>query len=393
MSTKIQIPAIRYEQGGRVMYAAVMEPRALVKLVEEPKVWNPVSKSGVTGTNRSLSKPHVAGIVDYMERTLAGTNGEYVMDSVTLYGDDADLEFAPDKPGDAPIQSGVLGISLDALFDIGNGQHRITAHETIINNHPDPNDPVAIAQRNVGQPVVIVADRSPLHRAQDFVTLQRNVKSLPGSLAESMDRSQPLNAFLIDLCKVPNAPAILGNYGDRLEFDKDVISKYGQQLLTYKSYRYITGTALIGVDQRTTAGWKKSVNSAFDKDRAVLESEIQLMWDEWGKLPGIADVLAGTKSPLELREQSLILGGAVSYACAYAVHLLKVREGLGLGDAVKRLTTVNFDRPTRTPTEQAPLTSTETIFAGNIIDPATGKVASGRPAWEAAGEVLYDTVK
>jgi hypothetical protein len=400
MSTKITIPAIQYKQGGRTMYTAVMEPRALVKLVEEPRVWNPVKKGsgGDIGTNRPLSQPHVAGIVEYMDRTLPQDDGEFVMDGVTLYGDEHELDFTSNKPDDhGPIQQGELAINLDTRFDIGNGQHRITAHERIIGSHPDPDDPVAVAHRNIGQPVVIVADRNPLHRAQDFVTLQRNVKNLPGSLAESMDRSQPLNAYLIDLCKVDDAPRILGNApespGDRLEFDKDVITKHGKQLLTYKAYRYISGTAMIGVDQRTTAGWKKAVNHTFESD-PKWKDELKAMWREWGNLPDIAGVLAGDELPEKLRDRSLVLGGAVTYACAYAIHLLNVKDGVSLAAGVQRLAKLNFDRPTRIPDEKdGPLTKKDTIFAGTIIDPATGKVGSGRPAWEAAGEELYSKIK
>src|SRR5262245_46530394 len=120
MSTQIHIPAIEYRQGGRTMYTSVIEPGALIKLVEEPRVWNPVSKAGdPAGTNRPLSKPHMQGIVAYMERTLPKSDGEYVMDGVTLYGDEEELSFVPvDADDRSPIRMGRLGINLDAKFDI-----------------------------------------------------------------------------------------------------------------------------------------------------------------------------------------------------------------------------------------------------------------------------------
>src|SRR5262245_11120390 len=112
--TKIVVPAVRFHQSGRTMYSTVMEPRALVKLCEEPRVWNPIKKEGDIGTNRPISKAHVQGIVDYMERTLPGTNGEFVMDSVTVYGDSNDLDFESFQGQTGPIQAGELGIDLDA---------------------------------------------------------------------------------------------------------------------------------------------------------------------------------------------------------------------------------------------------------------------------------------
>lgn len=58
---------------------------------------------------------------------------------------------------------------------------------------------------------------------------------------------------------------------------------------------------------------------------------------------------------------------------------------------------MNFDRPRQTegapaPSDEHPITSDESLFAGNLIDPVTGKVGSGRPAWEAAGDALYKAI-
>jgi DGQHR domain-containing protein len=388
--TTISVPAVQFKQGGRTMYSTVMEPRALVKLCEEPRVWNPIKKDGEIGTNRPLSKPHVQGIVAYMERTLPATNGEYVMDSVTVYGDPDDLEFKPFPGQSGSIQAGTLEIDLDAEFVIGNGQHRITAHELIAMLHGDPHDPVGAAHRRTGQPVMVVADLNPLHRAQDFVTLQKNVKSLAGSLSESMDQSQPINAFLIDLCYRDDIP-ILGKDGDRLEFDKDIISKFSPQLMAYKTFRYASGTATIGVGERTTTGWKKTVNEQFEAD-PKLRDELIAMWQGWGRLPGVADVLDGTLAPDVFRREYLTMTSAVMYACAYALHLLRHQDDIPLGDGVKRLASIDFRRPPA-PSPDRTLTKKDSFFVGTMIDPATGKVGSGRPSWEAAGVEVYDAVK
>jgi hypothetical protein len=56
---------------------------------------------------------------------------------------------------------------------------------------------------------------------------------------------------------------------------------------------------------------------------------------------------------------------------------------------------VNFDRPRLDglpPSEDKPITPDETIFAGSLIDVATGKMGSGRPACEAAGDALANVV-
>ena len=56
---------------------------------------------------------------------------------------------------------------------------------------------------------------------------------------------------------------------------------------------------------------------------------------------------------------------------------------------------MNFDRPRLEgppPSEEKPITADETIFAGSLIDVTTGKMGSGRPAWEAAGDALAGVV-
>lgn len=388
--TKIVVPAVRFTQSGRTMYSTVMEPRALVKLCQEPRVWNPIKKDGDMGTNRPISKPHVQGIVEYMERTLPGTSGEFVMDSVTVYGNPADLVFEPTPGQSGPIQSGELAIDLDAEFVIGNGQHRITGHEIIATEHGDPHDPVGAAHREIGQPVMVVADQAPLRRAQDFVTLQRNVKSLPGSLAESMDQSQPINAFLLELCYRDDIP-LLGTQGDRLEFDKDVISKFSPQLMAYKTYRYASGTFLIGVGERTTTGWKKAVNAQFEANPAARD-DIIAMWQGWGSLPGVAEVLGGSLTPEVFRKDYLTMTAAVIYASAYALYLLQGKEGISVSEGLKRLAGLEYRRPTP-PESGTELTKKDSFFVGTMIDPLTGKVGSGRPSWEAAGVEIYNAVK
>ena len=64
---------------------------------------------------------------------------------------------------------------------------------------------------------------------------------------------------------------------------------------------------------------------------------------------------------------------------------------MALGNSPMRLEAVyagvDSNRPARTPIQAPPLTPAEWFFAGNLIDPETGTIGSGRTAREAAGAV------
>jgi hypothetical protein len=283
-------------------------------------------------------------------------------------------------------------LSYGAQFDVGDGQHRIGAESDVIKAHDEEGDPVIERLRQAGQPAVIVIDDNPLHRAQDFTDLQRNVKPPTGSLALSMDRRQPINRFVVELIQHPELPIFAK--GDRVEFLKDSPGKLSSKLFSFKTVRYITGTAMVGVSQRTAVGWEKAANAAVEADRAGAMRDMVGLWKGLGTLPDIAEVITGKLIPAKLRERSLITTAGVQYAIAYAMYLAHENK-IAYGAAAAALAEVNFDRPRLVgppPSEEKPITPAETIFAGSLIDVATGKMGSGRPAWEAAGDALANVV-
>ena len=129
----------------------------------------------------------------------------------------------------------------------------------MIKAHDEEGDAVIDRLRLAGQPAVIVIDDNPLHRAQDFTDLQRNVKPPTGSLGLSMDRRQPVNRFVVELVQRADIPIF--SQGERVEFLKDSPGKLSAKLFSFKTVRYITGTALVGVGQRTIVGWEKAQGS------------------------------------------------------------------------------------------------------------------------------------
>lgn len=388
MSMRLELPAVGYKQGRRRMVVTAMEPPALVRMVHRPDTWNPLGEQ--PHGNRPQDKAHRAGIAEYLEN-----EEEWVLGSVVLYASPRDAQFTPDAEWeDAPIAPGRLTLNYGAEFDVGDGQHRIGALSDVIKTHNEEGDAILARLREAGQPAVIVIDDDPLHRAQDFTDLQRNVKPPTASLALSMDRRQPMNRFVIDLVQRQDIPVFAR--GDRVEFLKDSPGKLSAKLFSFKTVRYMTGTALIGVTQRSALGWEKAANRAVTADPEGAMAAAIEMWKGLGALPGIADVVTGKLTPAKLRERSLLTTAGVQYAVAYALYLSH-EDGIDYGAATEALASVNFERPrldakAPRPSEATPITVEESIFAGNLIDPNTGKMGSGRPAWEAAGEALHDAI-
>lgn len=389
MATWIKLDGIGYKQGSRRMVVTAMPPLALVRLVNPPEVWNPLGEQ--PHGNRPQDKEHRQGIADYLEE-----EPEWVLGAVVLYVNPRDAVFEVDEmTDDQPVAKGTLSLSYGAQFDVGDGQHRIGALSDVMKLHNEEGDPVFERLRVAGQPAVIVIDGDLLHRAQDFTDLQRNVKPPTGSLSASMDRRQPINRFVVELVQSSALPIFSG--GDRVEFLKDSPGKLSTKLFSFKTVRYITGTAMIGVGERSATGWDKASNAAVagDKERAMIE--MVELWKAVGELPGIADVISGRLTAAKLREKSLLTASGIQYAVAYALYQAH-ESGVGYGEAVRALAPVSFDRPrvdpeSPQPSEDNPVTTEESVFAGNLVDPVTGKIGSGRPAWEAAGEALFRRIE
>jgi hypothetical protein len=85
----------------------------------------------------------------------------------------------------------------------------------------------------------------------------------------------------------------------------------------------------------------------------------------------------------------------VQYAIAYALHRAHEDHNISISTALERLAHVDFARPLATDDGRplsAPVKKDDTVFAGTLVDPDTGKVGSGRRAWEAAGDDLLEII-
>ena len=380
---KIHIPVIGYQQGGRQMLVTAMSPVDLVRMVSKPEAWDPV-KTTVHG-NRPRDAAHLQGIVKYLVE-----EEHFVLGAAVLYLTSREASFTPvELPGvtteNDAAKIGTLAVDIGAKFDIGDGQHRIGAHEHIVSTRDDDD---AVLQRlaKSGQPMIIVIEDNPKRRAQDFTDLQRNVKTPTASLAQSMDRRQPINRELSEM--FDDVPL----FDDRVEYFKDNPGKLSLKLFSFKTVRYVSGLLLVGNGYRSPATMDKAVNAKFegtvDSDPDAARAKLVEFWTSLGELVRFADVIDGEIKAPELREATYLTSAGVLYAIALAVYKANLLYNIPVKDAVKALDSVNFDRTPKT----TDITEEDTIFAGNLIDPETGKLQAGRTAWETAAEVLLTVI-
>jgi DGQHR domain-containing protein len=387
---KLQLPGVGYRQGGRQMVITAMNPIALIKTVAEPDAWNPVGSQ--PHGNRPQDKEHRKGIADYLEE-----EPNFVLGAVVLYAKPGEAFFVPDPnwPMDDERAPGTLYLDYGANFDVGDGQHRIGAYSDVMHKHAEDGDPVRERLHASGQPVVVVIDDNPLHRAQDFTDLQRNAKPPSTSIALSMDRRQPINRLLIDLVQDPGLP-IFGssssaNPADRIEFLKDSPGKLSAKLFSFKTVRFASGT-LLGVGERSTMTWEKAVNTLVEDDHDSVRTQLFEFWESLGHLTPYANVIKEARTAAQVRDDTYLTSAGVLYAVAHAVHVAHHEHKNAITEFTKALRVINFDRPDRHPSSSQPLTRRDTIFAGSLVDPESGRIGAGRAAWEAAADAIRERI-
>jgi DGQHR domain-containing protein len=379
---ELTVKATRYRQGGeRDMISTVLTPRALANMAHFPEEWNPLGDP--RHGNRLTDKKHVEAIDEYLD-----TVKVKVLNSLLAYGSPKEFRFEADDPdGAGPIQFGTLHATVGARLDMGDGNHRGKAIVRHLKHLTEEGAEDMLAEFDeFGIPVNIVLDPDPIRRAQDFVDLQRNVKPLTSSIAYSMDRRNPTSKALLDLVQRDDLPIFRA--GDRVEFHRDNPGKLSPKIASFKTVRYASGTLLIGASQRSTRGWESAVASVLKERGDEAVAGMVAFWNGLSTAEPFARVIDGSLSVPEVRQATYMLSAGVLYACAYAVHMAHKEDALAVGEAAQGLARVDCSRPDREPSEDKPYTTEETIFAGTLIDPETGKVSAGRNAWESAAEDL-----
>lgn len=376
---EIKLEATEITMGGRRMYSAGGRAASVVQLVDQPSTWDPLAKK--PHGNRVRSKEHVEGITEYVK-----DEDHPILNSVVVYATDDDVEFVP-APGMDKI--GHLRVRIGAKFDVGDGQHRLAAIAQAIADvdELDPEDPVRKRVMGLEIPLLIVLDANPARRAQDFVDLQRNAKPPSGSLGSSMDRRHPINRFTLDVAKT----ADLTHNGERVEFLKDTVGKLSGKLYTFQAFRQFVTTLIIGSSQRTRAGLERAADEAVGNGHYKSEYNrvVELLNEAAHTMPGWSEIMDGSITVAEFRSEYLHSTAAGLYSLGVALYKVHA-DGGDVDAALHKAAAIDWRRE--------PVNGSS-FFDGTLILLTTEngqpvrKLASGRPAWEAAGENLYQAIK
>lgn len=365
---RVAYPAIGYRMGGRQMVTTVMTPLSYIGTVGPREQWDPLTGSG---TNRKEDKKHREGIARYIENT-----EDYVLNSILVYIGPEDANFVPDEPNE-PISLGVLYTRPGAKFVVGDGGHRTSALDDVIQAHSHGDDVFTRLGVN-GQPVIVVLDDDPSRRAQDFTDLQNNAKPLNASIAQSMDKRQLINRMLMEkVIKVADIPLL--DSGKRIEYLTDSPGKLSTKIMGFKTLRYATGTLLIGTEFRSTRTWDEAVSVTLStKEETSYRATVEF-WTGYGEIPAVKEALSAEKGMVKLREDTWLASANVIYAIAAAVHAVSSRSGREVPEIMKAVATIDFSRKGAT-------------LNGTLVDPARtesghpvpAKALTGRDAWEGA---------
>ena len=247
--------------------------------------------------------------------------------------------------------------------------------------HGHGDDVFARLQAN-GQPIIVVLDDDHSRRAQDFTDLQNNAKPLNASIAQSMDKRQAINRLLIDRC-IKNSQIPLLRGGDRIEFLTDSPGKLSAKIMGFKTLRYATGILLIGTGFRSTRAWEEAVAVDVAKDEDAAFQTISDFWEGYGRFPAVHQAITGDKGMVVLRESTWLASANVMYAVAAAAHEISKGGKATVGQAMKALGSIDFNRSGST-------------LDNTLVEPAQdgkpAKARTGRDAWEGAAATLIALV-
>ena len=379
---EVLLEATALKMGGRTMYATAGPAESVIRLIDQPSTWDPLAKQ--PHGNRVRSKEHVAAIVEYLK-----DEENPILNSIVVYARGSDVTF---EQAAGLTDVGHLRVKIGTTFDVGDGQHRCAALAQVIVDleDTDEDDPRRKRLQSMSVPLLVVVDDDQARRAQDFVDLQRNAKPPSGSLGSSMDRRHAINRFTLKIAKASD----LTNDGQRIEFLKDTVSKLSGKLYTFQAFRQFVTVLIIGSSQRTRAGLEKAADEAVSNGQYAAEYNrvLDILNTAAHTMPGWSEIMDGSLIVAEFRADYLHSTAAGLYTLGLALYQVH-NNGGDIDEAIAKAARIDWRRE---PADR----EGKSFFDGTLIlkveeddGSISRKLASGRPAWEAAGEKLYNAIK
>lgn len=369
---EITFEALGYRQGSRPMYVFIGDFPSANQLIKPGDTWNPANPQG--NSNRPRDKAHKEGIKQYLLR-----EADPIIGAITLYVDPADIR-SEGVEGFSHFTK--LAMRVGAWIEINDGQHRLAGGIEAADAATQLSPEVWERLRSMGVPMIVVPEARPLKKAQDYADLQTNVKPPTGSLAASMNRRVPANAFILD--RVALNPSIHlmttgDEAGDRVSFLKDSVGKGDQvKWVSFKTLHAFVGVLLAGGKIRSKPIMTRTLNNMVSGSNAddVAKDVADFLNAFALANPWLSEVIAGNQGMDVVYDQTLLRSSGALYAVAHAGNMLH-GAGLDWAEAGKRLGALNYDRPDACG-----------LFLGNLVSPDTGKIGAGREGWLAGGNAL-----
>jgi hypothetical protein len=205
-----------------------------------------------------------------------------------------------------------------------------------------------------------------------------------------MDRRHAINRFTLEVAK----NADLTNGGQRVEFLKDTVGKLSGKLYTFQAFRQFVTTLIIGSSQRTRAGLEKAADEAVDNGGYAEEFArvLNLLNTAAHTMPGWAEIMDGSITVAEFRADYLLATAAGLYTLGVALYKVHNDDG-GVEDAIAKAAEIDWRRSPIADDGKSFFDGTLILKVDNDDGTVERKIGSGRPAWEAAGEKLYNAIK
>lgn len=234
MTFALTLPAIRFQQGGRRLFATSLPLGTAVRRIKT----DPVSKGDdpEQKRNRPIMPDQVAAIAKYIKDQVERKD-KYILPSLTLNVSQRLRSFSVRTS--STIRSCYLAVPETVELYVTDGQHRLKGIEAVLRDHPE------LERDSIGLTIVEEEDLSQIH--QDFADCALT-KPVPPALLTVFNQRDPLSQM------TKRVAAEVAFFRGRIDKTGTRIGKHSFHVFTMNQVRmgvadFITGSSLQGKAQ------------------------------------------------------------------------------------------------------------------------------------------------
>lgn len=204
-----RFPVVKGIQAGRSYYIAMIPLKMLSRLFPDDTEFVPPEFRA----QRRLNETRIPVISRY----ITDNPNSYVFSALAA-SIDGEFQFLPNEK---MSNTGILEVSMDARFQINDGQHRKAAILSALNENPDLGDETIS--------IVFYQDKGLERSQQIFADLNKHAVKTSNSIAELYDSRDSLALLTKD---VVEHVAFFNKFTDK---EKDSLGKYSSKLFTFNT--------------------------------------------------------------------------------------------------------------------------------------------------------------